>query len=68
MSNKINEINDTYEDQFMFEIDRAIEFGDCSIILNAIRNYKLLINDNYIKMADNIYQELIQEKFELIKI
>ena len=63
-----NDTNDTYEDQFMFEIERSIELGDCNIIVNAIRMYKNKISDAYIKTAQRIYEELIYEKFEEINI
>ena len=28
--------NDTYEEMFLYEIDKSIEYGDCNIILQAI--------------------------------
>ena len=64
----MDDINDTYEDQFMFEIDRSIDLGDCNIIVNAIRVYKNVISDSYIKTAQRIYEELVYEKFEEINI
>jgi len=60
--------NTTYEDLFMFEIDRGIEYGDCNIIAVAIRQYKNVISDAYIKTAQRIYEELICEKMEEINI
>jgi hypothetical protein len=66
MNNK-NE-NDTYIEAFMFEIDRCIEYGDCNIMFVAIRKYKNLIDEKYIKMGENIYQELIAEKIQEIII
>lgn len=60
--------NDTYEDQFLFEIDKAIETGNINIILNAIQLYKNVISESYIVMANNIYYELISEKLGDISI
>lgn len=60
--------NTTYEDLFMFEIDRGIEYGDCNIIASAIRQYKNVISDAYIKTAQRIYEELVCEKMEEINI
>ena len=60
--------NDTYQEQFLYEIDRAIEYGDPNIISNAVRSYKCLISEKYIIMANNIYYELINEKMESMSI
>ena len=60
--------NDRYIEQFMFEIDRCIETGDTNIIFSAIKNYKNLIDDKYIKIVERIYQELISEKINEIII
>ena len=64
----MNDTNDTYEDLFMFEIDRGIEYGDCNIISNAIKVYTNVICDSYIKTAQRIYEELVCEKMEEINI
>ena len=52
----------------MYEIDRSIELGDKNIILNAIKNYKNLLSNEYIELAENVYQQLINETFEEMKI
>ena len=67
-SNDTDDSNDTYEDQFMFEIERSIELGDCNIIAAAIRQYKNVISDAYIKTAQRMYEELVCEKMEEINI
>ena len=58
----------TFCGKFIFEIDRGIETGDYNIILHAITKYKGLINDAHIKMAQEIYEDLLYEKFEQIII
>ena len=63
-----DDTNTTYEDLFMFEIDRCIEYGDCNIIVAAIRQYKNVISDSYIKTAERIYGELVCEKLEEFNI
>lgn len=63
-----NKTNTTYEDLFTIEIDRGIEYGDCIIIMAAIRQYKNVISDSYIKTAERIYEELVCEKLEEINI
>lgn len=60
--------NDTYEEQFLFQLDRAIEYGDPNIVSVAVRLYKSLISEKYIIMGNNIYYELINEKIENMSI
>ena len=63
-----NQSNDTIFDQFLFLIDQGIEYGNPDIILEAIKNYRQYIGENYIKMAEQMYLSLIQEKLENIAI
>ena len=63
-----NQSNDTIFDQFLFLIDQGVEYGDPDIILQAIKNYKQYIGENYIKMAQQMYLSLIQEKLDNIAI
>ena len=60
--------NDTYEEMFLYEIDLSIEYGDCNILLTAIKQYKNLISEQYIEMAYKIYHDLVTEKLEEIII
>ncbi len=60
--------NDTIYDQFLFQVDKAIEIGDPNILKDAIINYKNRISEVYIKMAENMYIALIQEKFEYMEL
>jgi hypothetical protein len=58
------ETNDTLEDEFMYIVEQTIETGDCNQLRNVINIYKNKIHKNYIKIAENIYYDLVQEKFE----
>ena len=54
-------LNDTPEDQFMYLIDLAIEHGDVDYVYDAIENYKNVINESYIKWANNLLVEIVEE-------
>lgn len=56
--------NDTIYDQFLYLIDIAIEEGNPNIIRDIINEYKNLINESYINMAKNMYEQLILEKID----
>lgn len=60
--------NDTIFDQFLYIIDVAIEKGDPNILREAIKNYQNLIPQTYIKMAKDMYFQLITEKVEDLNI
>lgn len=63
-----NQSNDTIFDQFLFFIDQGVEYGNPDIILQAIKNYRQYIGQNYIKMAEQMYLTLVQEKLHNITI
>lgn len=60
--------NDTIFDQFLYIIDVAIEKGDPNILQEAIKKYRDLISERYIKMAQDMYFQLITEKVEDLNI
>lgn len=60
--------NDTLEDQFLFEVDKSADTGDETFILNAIKLYKGKIDNEYIKIAENILTILLEEKIESMEI
>ena len=60
--------NDTIFDQFLYIIDVAIENGDSNILQEAIKKYQHLISERYIKMAKDMYFQLITEKVEDLNI
>ena len=63
-----SENNDTIYDQFLYIIDQAIEQGDPNILQQAIKIYKNKISNNYIKMAEDMYNTLVIEKIDLLNI
>jgi len=56
--------NDTFIEQFLYEIDRSIETGNGRIIEIAVKNYINKIPFSYINWANNILNQLIIEKIE----
>ncbi len=60
--------NDSYIDAFLYEIDRAVESGNTDYICNAIKLYKPYIDKQYIEMAQNMLDYLIEEKIESITL
>lgn len=60
--------NDSYIDAFLYEIDRAVETGNIDYICNAIKLYKSNIDKQYIEMAQNMLEYLIEEKIESITL
>lgn len=60
--------NDTIFDEFLYIIDVAIENGDPNILQQAIKKYQHLISERYIKMAKDMYFQLITEKVEDLNI
>lgn len=56
--------NDTIEEMFHYEVEKAIDSGDINIIKNAINDYGHLINKSYIEWANSIAFEIVEEKME----
>ena len=56
--------NDTPEDQFMYLIDLAIEYGKIDYIKVAISKYKDVINSSYIFNANKIMMQLLEEQIQ----
>ena len=65
--NESNNDNTTIYDNFLYQIDLAIESGNASILQQAIKTYRN-IPDVYINMAKTIYLQLITEQIEEIKL
>ena len=59
--------NTTIYDNFLYQIDLAIESGNASILQQAIKTYRD-IPEVYINMAKTIYLQLITEQIEDIKL
>jgi hypothetical protein len=64
--NNIEEINpnDTIEELFSYEVEKAIDTGDIKFINNAIKNYGNLLNKSYIHWANLISSQIVQEQIE----
>ena len=56
--------NDSIEEMFHYEVEKAIDSGDINIIKNAINDYGHLINKSYIEWANSIAFEIVEEKME----
>ena len=65
--NESDNDNTTIYDNFLYQIDLAIESGNASILQQAIKTYRN-IPDVYINMAKTIYLQLITEQIEEIKL
>ena len=63
-----NNDNDTIYDKFLFLIDQAVETGEPNIILKAVKDFRPYIGENYIKMAEQMYFSLIQEKLDNMEL
>lgn len=61
-----NNIN--YYDLFIDEVNKSIQSGNITYILNAIKNYESFISVYYITWANNIIQTLIEENMQNISI
>ena len=59
---------DTIFDNFIKEVDNAIDSGNPSILQKAIINYKDQVAECYIKMAQAMYEQMITEKIEDLNI
>lgn len=62
--NEEENTNDSIEEIFHYEVEKAIDSGDINIIKNAINDYGHLINKSYIQWANSIAFEIVEEKME----
>lgn len=60
--------NDSIEEIFHYEVEKAIDSGDINIIKNAIQEYGHLIDKSYIIWANSIAFQIIEEKMENITL
>jgi len=58
----------TIFDNFISEVDNAIDSGDPTILQKAIINYKDIVAECYITMAKAMYEQMITEKIEDLNI
>ena len=56
--------NDSIEEMFHYEVEKAIDNGDIKLINNAIKEYGHLLNSSYISWANNISLQIVEEQIE----
>jgi len=66
MANQSN--THTIFDEFISEVDNAINSGNPTILQKAIIKYKDQVAECYIKMAKTMYEQMITEKIEDLNI
>ena len=60
--------NDTIEEMFHYEVEKAIDSGNIAIIKNAIKDYGHLLDHSYITWANSISLQIVEEQMEDIEI
>ena len=60
--------NDTIQELFHYEVEKAIDSGNINIIKNAIKDYGHLLDYSYITWANNISLQIVEEQMEDIEI
>ena len=58
--------NDNVYEQYLYEIDKSIETGNVNYIQDAIKAYKHDINEESIKLGNEIMMEILTEKMETL--
>jgi uncharacterized protein YyaL (SSP411 family) len=54
--------NDTIQEQFLYEIDLAIENDNARMIYTIIKNYENKIQKSYIDFAYKVYNDLVMDE------
>ena len=60
--------NDIVEEIFHYEVEKAIDKGNINIIKNAIKDYGHLLDQSYIRWANNISLQIVEEQIEEMEI
>lgn len=60
--------NDTIQEMFHYEVEKAIDNGNINIIKNAIKDYGHLLDHSYITWANSISLQIVEEQMEDIEI
>ena len=60
--------NDTIEEIFHYEVEKAIDNGNIKIINNAIKDYGHLLDHSYITWANSISAQIVEEQIEDMQI
>jgi len=66
--NSYEDSNDIVEEIFHYEVEKAIDKGNINIIKNAIKDYGHLLDQSYIRWANNISLQIVEEQMEDIEI
>ena len=62
------ETNDTIQEQFLYEIDLAIEHNNIRSIFFIIKNYEKKIKKSYIDFAYKVYNDLIIDELSEMQL
>jgi hypothetical protein len=60
--------NDTIQELFHYEVEKAIDKGNINIIKNAIKDYGHLLDHSYISWANTISLQIVEEQMEEMEI
>tara|TARA_B100001093_G_scaffold278358_1_gene266072 strand:- start:528 stop:830 length:303 start_codon:yes stop_codon:yes gene_type:complete len=60
--------NDTIQELFHYEVEKAIDKGNINIIRNAIKDYGHLLDQSYISWANSISLQIVEEQIEEMEI
>ncbi len=60
--------NDTIQELFHYEVEKAIDKGNINIINKAIKDYGHLLDHSYIAWANSISLQIVEEQMEDIEI
>ena len=60
--------NDTIQELFHYEVEKAIDTGNINIIKNAIKDYGHLLDHSYINWANSISLQIVEEQIEEMEI
>lgn len=60
--------NDTIQELFHYEVEKAIDIGNINIIRNAIKDYGHLLDQSYISWANSISLQIVEEQLEEMEI
>ena len=60
--------NDTIQELFHYEVEKAIDKGNINIIKNAIKDYGHLLDQSYISWGNSISLQIVEEQMEEMEI
>ena len=60
--------NDTIQELFHYEVEKAIDKGNINIIKNAIKDYGHLLDQSYVSWANSISLQIVEEQMEEMEI